>query len=350
MFSSLPNYYVPEDGTLAIYKAYVKDLPHAETPEAFGQHVTAEISSALVVADDMLGTLLSIQGSGGDAGGSAGQTPDQIVTAAIENLQPIIPEDLDQQDIEERNANDSSPLKVCLLQEIERYNTLLVRARQSLHALSRGIQGFVVISEEQELVYKALFDGKPPQAWMFCYPSLRPLSSWMPDLLTRIDQLNQWGMYGAPKVFWLGGFTFPTSFLTALLQASARRNQVSVDTLSFDFLVQGFDENQVQAAPKEGAMMKNMILEGGRWDQNIGGLAEPEPMCLYAPMPILHFKPIGKKKGTTEGFYSCPLYLYPVRTGSRERPSFMAWVDLKAGAKDGPFWTKRGTAMLLATG
>ena len=46
--------------------------------------------------------------------------------------------------------------------------------------------------------------------------------------------------------------------------------------------------------------------------------------------------------------YRCPMYLYPLRTGTRERPSFMIPVDLKAGAADADFWVKRGTALLLA--
>lgn len=40
--------------------------------------------------------------------------------------------------------------------------------------------------------------------------------------------------------------------------------------------------------------------------------------------------------------------MYPVRTGTRERPSFMVFVDLKSGAVDSDFWVKRGTALLLA--
>ena len=46
--------------------------------------------------------------------------------------------------------------------------------------------------------------------------------------------------------------------------------------------------------------------------------------------------------------YACPLYLYPLRTGSRERPSWMLNVDIKSGAAEPEVWTKRGTAMLLA--
>jgi dynein heavy chain len=40
--------------------------------------------------------------------------------------------------------------------------------------------------------------------------------------------------------------------------------------------------------------------------------------------------------------------MYPVRTGSRERPSFMTMVDLKSGTGDSDFWIKRGTALLLS--
>lgn len=50
----------------------------------------------------------------------------------------------------------------------------------------------------------------------------------------------------------------------------------------------------------------------------------------------------------SKSVYSCPLYMYPVRTGTRERPSFMVFVDLKAGAVDSDHWVKRGTALLLA--
>ena len=40
--------------------------------------------------------------------------------------------------------------------------------------------------------------------------------------------------------------------------------------------------------------------------------------------------------------------MYPVRTGSRERPSYVVTVELKSGAATPEFWTKRGTAILLS--
>ena len=51
-------------------------------------------------------------------------------------------------------------------------------------------------------------------------------------------------------VFWMSGFTFPTGFLTAVLQTSARRNNVSVDLLSWEFTVLTVDDSNLTGAPK----------------------------------------------------------------------------------------------------
>jgi dynein heavy chain len=43
-----------------------------------------------------------------------------------------------------------------------------------------------------------------------------------------MDQFARWATTAHPPVlFWLSGFTFPTGFLTAVLQASARNNKVT---------------------------------------------------------------------------------------------------------------------------
>ena len=71
-------------------------------------------------------------------------------------------------------------------------------------------------------------------------------------------------------------------------------------------------------------------------------------MELIVPMPIIHFKPVENKKKVPKGVYLCPMYLYPVRTGSRERPSFVINVELKSGSNGSEHWVKRGTAVLLS--
>lgn len=71
-------------------------------------------------------------------------------------------------------------------------------------------------------------------------------------------------------------------------------------------------------------------------------------MELIVPMPIIHFRPVESKKKSSRGVYNCPLYLYPVRTGTRERPSYIGAVDLRAGAAESEHWIMRGTALLLS--
>lgn len=57
-----------------------------------------------------------------------------------------------------------------------------------------------------------------PPAWLKAYPSLKALGPWTRDLLLRLDQLRRWIDKGYPTCYWLAGFTYPTAFLTAVLQ------------------------------------------------------------------------------------------------------------------------------------
>jgi dynein heavy chain len=147
-------------------------------------------------------------------------------------------------------------------------------------------------------------------------------------------------------IYWISGFTYPTGFTTALLQQTAAAKPCSIDSLSMDHLILTDDENLVP--PKEGAYVSGLYLEGAKWNLEGQCLCEPEPMELYWPMPNIHFKPVKDKKKAKTNVYSSPCYYYPVREGTRERPSFMFYIDLKSGDYGQEFWIKRGTALLLS--
>ena len=59
-----------------------------------------------------------------------------------------------------------------------------------------------------------------PASWVnLAYPSLRPLGSWLLNLLQRVTQLAEWTAdLGVPKSVWLSGLFNPQSFLTAVMQ------------------------------------------------------------------------------------------------------------------------------------
>jgi dynein heavy chain len=148
----------------------------------------------------------------------------------------------------------------------------------------------------------------------------------------------------------LSGFTYPTGFLKALQQQQARREQVSIDQYGWEFLVLPGEDKTIMHGAKDGAYIRGVYLEGAGWDADAICLAEPNAMELIVPMPIIHFRPKRREgKLKMKGQYSCPLYMYPVRTGTRERPSFVIGVDVSTGASEPEHWTKRGAALLLST-
>merc|ERR1712086_435323 len=132
---------------------------------------------------------------------------------------------------------DITPMNTVLLQELQRYNSLLSKIHSSLVDLKKGVKGLVVMSSELDAIFSFLVDGRVPQAWHSAYPSLKPLASWSRDLIMRIQQLTMWAEGSTPKVFWLAGFTYPTGMLTALMQTSARKNNASIDTLAWEFTI-----------------------------------------------------------------------------------------------------------------
>jgi len=342
--SGLPEFYVPDDGSLKSYKEFIRNLPVAALPEAFGQHPNAEIASQITDTADMLATLLSLTSGGGGGGGDTEATVDRIAADMLEQL----PDNCDVYTISLAKEDDPSALNTVLLQEIDRYNILLSKVRDSLIGLRKGIKGLVVMSAELDVVFSCLLNGAVPPVWLKTYPSLKPLGPWMRDLIERIAQLNEWGNGQYPKVYWMGGFTYPTGFLTAVLQTAARKTQIGIDQLTWDFSPLQWMEKDVPGQPKDGVYVKGLYLEGAGWDNDNYCLREPKPMELIVNMPIMWFKPTEVTKKQPKGMYQCPCYLYPIRTGSRERPSYTITVLLKTGASEPEHWIKRGTALLLS--
>lgn len=108
------------------------------------------------------------------------------------------------------------------------------------------------------------------------------------------------------------------------------------------------EESSFVNGPPVGAYVKGLYLEGAKWSTEEDCLIEPEPMELTWPMPIIHFKPIKDRKNKkVTGLYKCPCYIYPIRAGTTENPSYMFSVNLKSGEHPEDFWIKRGTALLM---
>jgi len=335
------------------YETQIRLYRDIDPPVAFGQHINAEISSQIQDSTTLLDSILSLQPR---AVSSGSESKEAIVGRMIEDLlkNEKIPEVIDMFDVNEKikAISDDNPLKVVLKQELARYNKLLIYLRSSLESLDKGIRGLILISEDLEEIMDSLYENKVPSAWKFAYHSLKSLGSWIEDLNRRIKEMYQWAVKGQPAVFWISGFTYPTGFTTALLQKAARNLNISIDSLNFEHICQSAETSNTAA--KDGAYISGLFLEGAKWDWDKKTLVEPESMKLFYKMPIIHFKPtIGdgvsksKAKNKKEA-YKCPVYMYPIRSGVRERPSYMFAINLDPGISEWDHWTKRGTALLMS--
>lgn len=101
-------------------------------------------------------------------------------------------------------------LGVFVGQEIDRFVKLYKVMTETLDLLDRAIAGTVVMSQELEGMSVNFLNDKVPMGWeKVGYPSLKPLSSWVNDLLLRLEFLSQWLYNGAPESYWLSAFFFP---------------------------------------------------------------------------------------------------------------------------------------------
>lgn len=346
--SASDKYRIPSDGPLQHYKDFVTNLPLVDPPEAFGQHPNADISSMIKETRTLLDTLISMQPA---IAASSGGTQEEKVLEMAADFMNRIPTNIDYAATAKLLADEPSPLNIVLLQEIARYNKLLDKIRRSLIDLQKGIQGLVVMSSDLEQTFNSIFNGVVPPIWIGAYPSQKPLASWFRDLIERIEFFAQWAVTGRPPlIFWASAFTFPTGFLTAVLQMAARNNGVSIDTLAWEFPVMTLDDVNIVEQPKDGVYVRGLYLEGAGWDRKNAMLVEPQPMELVCAMPTIHFKPVDSKKVAKKGYYACPCYYYPNRAGEGGALawSFVISVDLKVGAISPDHYVRRGTALLMS--
>jgi dynein heavy chain, axonemal len=299
-----------------------KRFPNYDLPKAFGQHVNAEISSQITVANELLDCFMMLTPVTQTQASKSEEhlTQDEHILKIIADLSEILPENFDVEDIKYRWRNDyDTALKVVLFQETSRYNVLLTKVRLSLETVGKCIAGQVVISPAIEKITNSLAENRVPAAFLTSYPSVKPLADWFRDLKDRIAFFRDWSYKGQPSVFNISAFTYPTGFTTALFQKYARKFEFPIDSLFMDF--QFPPEKATHEKAKDGAYITGLYLEGAKWSVEENCLIEPQTMKLHELMPVMHFKPAQKRKkeagkANPNLFYQCPCYYYPTRKGN----------------------------------
>jgi dynein heavy chain len=367
-FSPSGTYYAPRHGGLFAYKEFVRELPYSEGPEVFGLHDNANISCAIAETNALLGTALSLQPR---AAAGAGKSYEQVVGELALDIEARLPAQFDiEKALIDFPVKYEESMNTVLTQELLRFNRLTDVMKESLYEIQRAIKGLVVMSGELEAMGTSMTIGKVPAMWTrFAYPSLKGCGPWVSDLLQRLEFLGSWNNAGvAPNIFWISGFFFTQAFITGTLQNFARKYQVPIDTVDFDYAVLKPHEHKEAEDTKapDGAVTWGLFMEGARFDREQHCVSESNPRELFTTMPYILLLPRIKKdieavKGLKELYtgsfdgtahvYMCPVYKTSIRFGvlstTGHSTNFVMYVRLPmAPADTQEHWTKRGVACL----
>uniref|UniRef100_A0A7N8XJR9 Dynein axonemal heavy chain 10 n=1 Tax=Mastacembelus armatus TaxID=205130 RepID=A0A7N8XJR9_9TELE len=246
------DYKIPPYGPKKIYIDEIESLPLANTPEVMGLHSNAEIGYYTQAAKDMWIHLIDLQPQTGESGGNNNR--DEYISQVAQDIQNKLPKRFDMDVIRKKFGTEISPTSVVLLQELERFNKLVVRMQRSLAELQRALAGEVGMSSELDEVARALFNGYIPAIWKKLAPdTLKSLGNWMIHFKRRYEQYSAWVDGGEPKVMWLSGLHIPESYLTALVQAACRKNGWPLDLSTlYTQVTQYRSDDEVSDRPGQG--------------------------------------------------------------------------------------------------
>eukprot|EP01052_Picozoa_sp_SAG31_P011054 SAG31_NODE_617_length_13514_cov_13.659858_2_plen_4275_part_00 len=350
-FAGTEAYYAPAEGDKQSYIDHVNSLPEHDDPLVFGMHRNAEITFARNQTQALLSAVLSIQPAA--TGGGGGKSADEIIDELAADIISRVPQPFDMEAAQKKYPTMyEESLNTVLCQEMVRFNRLIEKVHASLAELRKAVKGLVVMSQDLEAVAKSLQDGKVPTMWAkVAYPSMKPLGSWVLDLLQRLEFMQAWMDNGPPAIFWVSGFFFTQSFLTGTLQNFARQQTVPIDLLTFDFEVV---EGRPEESAEDGCYIEGLFIEGARWDAGTGVLGESHPKVLFEAMPVIWLKvvqssTIGDQRES--GVYECPVYRTLERRGTLSTTghstNFVMEMYLPSD-KPIDHWVQRGVAMLCA--
>lgn len=234
------SYQMPALGDYETMLSFIKDLPKNDNPEVFGLHANANITFQQKETRGLLNCIIDIQPR--TSAGGAGKTPDEVVLDMVSDFKNKVPQLLSKAGahfatFETTAGGTVNSLGTFLAIEMVKFNRVLSRMSRTLSELQRAIKGLVVMSAELDKMYNSFLFQRVPQLWSdVAYPSLKPLGSWVADLISRVEFLRKWILEGPPKSFWMSGFFFPQGYCTAVLQTHARKTKIPIDTVRSEFL------------------------------------------------------------------------------------------------------------------
>ncbi|NXI37002.1 DYH9 protein, partial [Galbula dea] len=337
-----PGFPLPGNMDYDGYHQYIDDALPPESPYLYGLHPNAEIGFLTHTSEKLFHVLLEMQPWDTGMGEGGMGTREEMVKALLEEMLEKLPDEFNMAELMVK-VEERTPYAVVALQECERMNILTREIKHSLQELELGLKGELTMTSDMEKLQNALFLDMVPESWLRkAYPSTASLGTWFADLLARIRELELWtGDFSLPSAVWLAGFFNPQSFLTAIMQATARKNEWPLDKMTLQCDVTKKSREDFASPPREGAYVHGLFMEGARWDAQAGLIIDARLKELTPAMPVIFIKAVPAEKQDPHSMYLCPVYRTP------HRGATYVWA-FNLRTKENPSkWVLAGVALLL---
>uniref|UniRef100_UPI0035900BF2 dynein axonemal heavy chain 17-like n=1 Tax=Myxine glutinosa TaxID=7769 RepID=UPI0035900BF2 len=337
-----PGFPIPPSLDYKGYHEYVSENMPPESPQLYGLHSNAEIGFLTVTSNKLFRTLLELQPREAEGGGSGDVSREEKVRATLDEVLEKLPPAFNMVQLMNK-AEKLTPFVVVAYQECERMNLLTREIRRSLQELKLGLTGELTITTDMEELETAIFFDAVPAAWTVrAYPSMFSLSVWYSDLLLRIRELESWTAdFILPNTVWLGGLFNPQSFLTAIMQATARRNKWPLDSMALAVEVTTKNREDITSPGQDMAYIHGLFMEGARWDIQSGSLVDSRLKELTPSMPVILVKAVLVDRQDSQTMYECPVYK------TQERGPTYVWTFGLRSKDKASKWVLAGVALLL---
>ena len=160
------RYTVPSFTEHGDYRKYIEQFPEIDSPEIFGLHPNADLTYCVKEATSLFRTLGETQPKGG--GGDGDVSREDVVYEKATDLLTRLPEDYIEDEYKakiRKLGGMTIPMNIFLFQEIQRFQSVLVKVRFTLSQLQLAIKGEVVMTAELQETLDSIFDARVPYFW-----------------------------------------------------------------------------------------------------------------------------------------------------------------------------------------
>ena len=350
----------------------ISRIPAVQTPEVLGLHMNADVAHCTRAAKLMWENLVALQPTSTSscaipANTSDGdddvhdvlsqkktKSPEDVLDSIAADILSILPQkednNSDVKKLRKKWANEITPIRITLLQELEKHNRLTSVMKQTLLSLRKALNGEIAMSSVLDNVAMSLNSGFVPSSWKREAPETgKNITSWIQWYRKRGSQFSEWVAKhdgNLPPCVWISGLHSPETFIAALVQTSCRKKGWPLDIARVKTkLMHVKDAREIKQPPENGCYVSGLYLEGARWDWESHTLETQKNNELVEELPVMHIIPVEKNESAKAGELRVPVYITQARRNAMGK-GLVFEASLHSDAHES-HWILQGVCMTL---